>query len=94
MKISGASPVEVSDEVTLTCNVDSYPVPEFKWRFNGTYLDVKTAQHAIAHAAYKDAGAYTCEVVNARTKLTGKATLDLVVKGQDSLVLFSDVCFE
>ena len=82
MAVSGQSAVEVNDALTLTCSVDSSPAAAITWRFNNTARPETTKVLRIAKVAYRDAGLYACQALNAKTQRNATATFQLSVKGQ------------
>ncbi|CAL8299826.1 unnamed protein product [Lota lota] len=83
--ISGRDAVEVNENLNLTCNADSNPPAEVKWRFNDTALEENTSVLTIAEATYQNAGVYTCEALNAKTRRNASDTFLLSVKALGEL---------
>ncbi|XP_070547397.1 uncharacterized protein [Ptychodera flava] len=52
------------DRVTLTCLATGIPPPDYKWYFNGKYLDGKDNQYTIAAVSIGDSGQYSCTATN------------------------------
>ncbi|CAL8374440.1 unnamed protein product [Boreogadus saida] len=85
LTIRGESAVEVNDELTLTCSLDSDPPAAIKWRFNNTARTETTKVLTFAKVAYRDTGLYTCQAYNAKTQRNASSTFMLSVKEEGAL---------
>lgn len=82
--MTGPEAIEVHDDVTLKCAAASVPPANFTWKFNGTVVDIKTAEFPIKDPTYRNSGTYMCEAYNAVTGKTTSASHFLSVKGKMS----------
>ncbi|XP_029920215.1 carcinoembryonic antigen-related cell adhesion molecule 5 [Myripristis murdjan] len=83
--LTGADELEVKDQISLKCSVDSMPAPTYVWKLNGTAIPGSSSELTIEHATYKMSGTYTCETRNAITGKTATATHSLSVKEEGAL---------
>ncbi|XP_036423014.1 carcinoembryonic antigen-related cell adhesion molecule 20 [Colossoma macropomum] len=85
VSIEGPKKAEVVDTVVMTCKVASVPPATYIWKFNGSLLEITTAEYKIEKPSLENSGIYTCEAYNHITGLSQKATHNLLVKGEGEL---------
>lgn len=84
VQIKGDNQATMGQAVQINCSVDSFPVPTFVWKFNGTVLLGETKQcYVIQSFEDKNSGIYTCEAFNNVTGVKNTASFNLGVKGKD-----------
>ncbi|KAM8767078.1 cell adhesion molecule CEACAM5 [Acanthopagrus schlegelii] len=83
--VTGPEAIEVHDDVTLKCAAASVPPASFTWKFNGTVVEIKTAEFPIKDPKYRNSGTYMCEAYNAVTGKTTSASHFLSVKEEGAL---------
>ncbi|KAL7883089.1 hypothetical protein SRHO_G00007470 [Serrasalmus rhombeus] len=85
VSIEGPKKAEVVDTVVMTCKVTSIPPATYIWKFNGSLLEITTAEFKIEKPSFENSGIYTCEARNHITGLSQTATHNLLVKGEGEL---------
>ncbi|KAL7826449.1 hypothetical protein AOLI_G00316580 [Acnodon oligacanthus] len=85
VSIEGPKKAEVVDTVVMTCKVASIPPATYIWKFNGSLLEITTAEFKIEKPSFENSGIYTCEARNHITGLSQTATHNLLVKGEGEL---------
>ncbi|KAL6461154.1 hypothetical protein MHYP_G00311200 [Metynnis hypsauchen] len=85
VSIEGPKKAEVVDTVVMKCKVTSIPPATYIWKFNGSLLEITTAEFKIEKPSFENSGIYTCEAHNHITGLSQIATHNLLVKGEGEL---------
>ncbi|XP_038622865.1 carcinoembryonic antigen-related cell adhesion molecule 6-like isoform X2 [Tachyglossus aculeatus] len=68
--------VQQNSSVTLNCQAQSHPAPQYQWFFNDTInLGTSGSSHVIPRMAQKNEGTYTCKAQNNVTNTTNSASV-------------------
>ncbi|KAM4652190.1 uncharacterized protein O3C94_014544 [Discoglossus pictus] len=81
LSIEGSLNVIASSQLSLQCAVDSVPSPIYRWRHNGSDLNLQQKTLIIKYVKPQDEGNYTCEVYNPVTNHSTVTYVYVIVNG-------------
>ncbi|XP_070547395.1 cubilin-like [Ptychodera flava] len=71
-------PVTEGDRLILTCHSTGIPPPDYKWYYNGEYLNINDKQYTIAAASVDDSGEYSCTATNEENTTRSSIYVDVL----------------
>ncbi|XP_070547366.1 cubilin-like [Ptychodera flava] len=71
-------PVTEGDRVTLTCHSTGIPPPDYRWYYNGEYLNFNKNEYTIAAASVDDSGEYSCTATNEENATMSSIYVDVL----------------
>ncbi|XP_078092379.1 cell adhesion molecule CEACAM5-like isoform X2 [Mustelus asterias] len=71
--------------VTLACEVESFPPSKFRWYRNGVNLHHDKEQLIISNITQDNSGNYTCETYNEKTRLVQQKSMQIFPTETDDL---------